>query len=298
MKRFEEILERIKTNTGTFPKDEIEILQEKREETLPKLLSLMEDVRDNYQTYIHEESMLQLYATFLLAEFRCKEFFPIFIDIAMLPGELNFDLFGDTVTEAFQRIMASVYNGDLELLHSLIEDTSVNIFVRKKGIDALTILVLEGVLERKSVVEYFKSLLLEGGREDDSFYISGLISALTDLYPEDSMEEIQWTIDTFSMDIDMDYVLQQLERGEEEAIEDLKKRHHYQRIGSTVEEMKMWACFHRDRDRKKRNRVKMRKKTAIPYPIFNKVTIKKERKIGRNEPCPCGNGKKFKKCCG
>ncbi|MGB5261359.1 MAG: SEC-C metal-binding domain-containing protein, partial [Gammaproteobacteria bacterium] len=22
------------------------------------------------------------------------------------------------------------------------------------------------------------------------------------------------------------------------------------------------------------------------------------RKVGRNEPCPCGSGKKFKKCCG
>ncbi|MBQ1670212.1 MAG: SEC-C domain-containing protein, partial [Treponema sp.] len=22
------------------------------------------------------------------------------------------------------------------------------------------------------------------------------------------------------------------------------------------------------------------------------------RKIGRNEPCPCGSGKKFKNCCG
>jgi SWIM/SEC-C metal-binding protein len=22
------------------------------------------------------------------------------------------------------------------------------------------------------------------------------------------------------------------------------------------------------------------------------------RQIGRNEPCPCGSGKKFKKCCG
>ena len=25
---------------------------------------------------------------------------------------------------------------------------------------------------------------------------------------------------------------------------------------------------------------------------------KKANKIGRNEPCPCGSGKKFKKCCG
>jgi preprotein translocase subunit SecA len=22
------------------------------------------------------------------------------------------------------------------------------------------------------------------------------------------------------------------------------------------------------------------------------------KKVGRNEPCPCGSGKKFKKCCG
>jgi hypothetical protein len=22
-----------------------------------------------------------------------------------------------------------------------------------------------------------------------------------------------------------------------------------------------------------------------------------ERKVGRNDPCPCGSGKKFKKCC-
>ena len=26
--------------------------------------------------------------------------------------------------------------------------------------------------------------------------------------------------------------------------------------------------------------------------------IRKEKKIGRNDPCPCGSGKKYKKCCG
>ncbi|WP_337193756.1 YecA family protein [Halobacillus litoralis] len=28
------------------------------------------------------------------------------------------------------------------------------------------------------------------------------------------------------------------------------------------------------------------------------VPFKQDRKIGRNEPCPCGSGKKYKKCCG
>ncbi len=26
--------------------------------------------------------------------------------------------------------------------------------------------------------------------------------------------------------------------------------------------------------------------------------VKREPKVGRNDPCPCGSGKKFKKCCG
>jgi uncharacterized protein YecA (UPF0149 family) len=26
--------------------------------------------------------------------------------------------------------------------------------------------------------------------------------------------------------------------------------------------------------------------------------IRDEKKIGRNELCPCGSGKKYKKCCG
>ncbi len=27
-------------------------------------------------------------------------------------------------------------------------------------------------------------------------------------------------------------------------------------------------------------------------------TVRREQKVGRNDPCPCGSGKKFKKCCG
>ena len=27
-------------------------------------------------------------------------------------------------------------------------------------------------------------------------------------------------------------------------------------------------------------------------------TVIADKKVGRNEPCPCGSGKKYKKCCG
>ncbi len=29
-----------------------------------------------------------------------------------------------------------------------------------------------------------------------------------------------------------------------------------------------------------------------------KTVVRKDKKVGRNDPCPCGSGKKFKKCCG
>jgi uncharacterized protein YecA (UPF0149 family) len=39
---------------------------------------------------------------------------------------------------------------------------------------------------------------------------------------------------------------------------------------------------------------------AMPEAEGGKVvTFRREgKKIGRNEPCPCGSGKKYKKCCG
>lgn len=33
-------------------------------------------------------------------------------------------------------------------------------------------------------------------------------------------------------------------------------------------------------------------------PNLNSSTVTKEKKVGRNEPCSCGSGKKYKKCCG
>lgn len=36
-----------------------------------------------------------------------------------------------------------------------------------------------------------------------------------------------------------------------------------------------------------------------PLPIYEKpVPVRVAPKVGRNDPCPCGSGKKFKKCCG
>ena len=39
------------------------------------------------------------------------------------------------------------------------------------------------------------------------------------------------------------------------------------------------------------------KKDNRPGNVSNQKTVKKSIKVGRNDPCPCGSGKKYKKCC-
>jgi preprotein translocase subunit SecA len=39
-----------------------------------------------------------------------------------------------------------------------------------------------------------------------------------------------------------------------------------------------------------------RKEIAVQYR--ESKIVRNENKIGRNDPCPCGSGKKYKKCCG
>ena len=40
------------------------------------------------------------------------------------------------------------------------------------------------------------------------------------------------------------------------------------------------------------------KQKALYAEQRNSRTVVKGKKIGRNDPCPCGSGKKYKKCCG
>jgi len=35
---------------------------------------------------------------------------------------------------------------------------------------------------------------------------------------------------------------------------------------------------------------------AVAAPV--KTIVREAEKVGRNDPCPCGSGKKYKKCCG
>lgn len=60
----------------------------------------------------------------------------------------------------------------------------------------------------------------------------------------------------------------------------------YQKRGMTAEESET------------RQLMKEELKTNNPHPSFNMRAPVTSSKVGRNDPCTCGSGKKYKKCCG
>ena len=63
-----------------------------------------------------------------------------------------------------------------------------------------------------------------------------------------------------------------------------------QAAGYDMQSQSGMDAFARDQNRALADR-------SLPRPVATPVR-RAEEKVGRNQPCPCGSGKKYKKCCG
>lgn len=61
--------------------------------------------------------------------------------------------------------------------------------------------------------------------------------------------------------------------------------------GCTVKEIGWWAWFTPTASPSVQEPIYIHRDPRLPV-------VREEPKIGRNDPCPCGSGRKFKKCCG
>ncbi len=58
------------------------------------------------------------------------------------------------------------------------------------------------------------------------------------------------------------------------------------------------AIFTRQVVRESTGRIRGMDDSKKNVKAHNETIVRKEKKIGRNDPCPCGSGKKYKNCCG
>jgi len=296
----QELFKQIQYNNGTFPQETILEIIHRKDEANPVLLKSLEEARDNPEKYTDETHYFgHIYAIHLLAQFRAKELYPVLIDILKLPYEKLEILFGDAICEVTGRVLASVCGENIEPIKELIEDPNVNVYVRGQGIKALSILVLQGILEREYILEYYKELLNGDLEDEDGFVMAEVVCSCDDLYPEEVYEDIKSAYERDEVDtgtIGLESIDRTMRSNKEIIISSSRNNSHLQFIDDTIKELKGWACFHMNETR---NKIKP---TSNSYPSYkstnNSQTVIKELKVGRNDPCTCGSGKKFKKCCG
>jgi hypothetical protein len=283
------ILRALEHNTGRFPREALEAAIEQREKITPHLLAILEQAIEDIDHIVEDEAyMAHLYAFFLLAQFREERAYPLIVEFFSIPGEVTLEVTSDFVTESLGRVLASVSGGDMGPMRSLAENPALNGYVRSAALGGMVCLVAEGVKPREEVVAYFRSLFRGKLERTYSHIWDGLVSWSTTLYPEELMPEIHQVFADDLIDelfIDLNWIDQVMAEGKAATLERMRDSRHRQFIEDTIAEMEWWACF---------------EETTPPPPSVQVAPkpVSRKKKIGRNVPCPCGSGRKYKHCCG
>ena len=293
--KIEGILKELKYYNGILPKEELYEAIKQKEAITPYLIEMLDYTLNNLNNILNETDHFYgyTYAIFLLAEFKEKKLFPYLIEL-MKKGENTLDyIIGDDFPEFLSRLLASSYNGDDDTLISIIKDKNIDQFVRCCALRTYDILYLEKVKDRDYLINLLKDLINSHENEKNYLYdeiIDEIINLkLVELQDEtkkiynnvlhkDVFEGLKEMIDSKDYTINR-YVYPLFE--------------HYEYIHDIVDIMDKWQCFRYEEDEEFGK--------SYNYMLYEKIVKKrnnqKNDKVGRNDPCPCGSRKKYKKCC-
>jgi hypothetical protein len=247
--QLEEILSALENNTGTFPRLAVQRAIEEREAITPFLLAALEECKNNLEELFEiDEYILHLYALYLLAQFREAKAYPLIIEFFSIPGDITLDFTGDVVTEDLPRILASVCHGNIEPIKQLIENREANEYVRDAALESLVVLVVQGILSREEVIQYYEELFTTKfiNEPHNSFVWTHLVINSTDLCPVELKQHIDKLYEQDVIDrwfISQENVNEAIEMGVETALAKLRDSERYSLINDTVSEMESWACF-------------------------------------------------------
>lgn len=280
---------------GRFPKKAIEAAVEHQEEITPFLLDNVNRVADDSDNATEEDLSLLIFGLYLLAQFREERALLPIIKLISLDSETVDWILGDTITEGLPQILASVCHDNIEPIKQLVTTYSADEFVRGSALYSLKVLYCEDAISREAIASFLNNLFtMHPIRKSDQIWDSacGLACSLR-------LKELLPDIQKAYRDglIDEGYIsLSEIEKDiTEDAEEPLLPRQTF--ITDTVEEMRNWACFQPKKASSKPDRSVLE---SFDYDFDDRsgTIVRAIPKIGRNDPCPCGSGKKYKKCCG
>lgn len=208
-------------------------------------------------------------------------------------------LLGDAVTENLSQILAGLFDGDEEPLRGLVADAGVNSFVREAGLSALAFLAFERRIERAA----FEAFLLRFDEEklaaaDDDVMWHGWMTAVAvlGLTALDASVRAAFADGRIAPDFcgenDFDALLNV-------AIEhpDDRTRFKHESMGYIDDVLAALEKFAPSEDEELGADSDEPDGVWPDRPEVGQPAHNPWRQVGRNDPCPCGSGKKFKKCC-
>jgi hypothetical protein len=304
----DQLLERLNRSPVPFPTDLVREVQNRWSEAAEPLLRHVERVVADPESQSKEEYLF-LFAVYLLAQFGEKRAFPLFCGILSLPEKSADSLLGDGIHEDAGRLLASVWDGNLAPLYAIIEDPAIDEYQRSATLETLRVLYLDGRLERETLTSYAQSLFRQKLDRQYSYLWDALLGLCIDLGITECIDDIRKAYeDELSDPIlsgpDVDETIHELKHNAQLPLEQLREQPAnslHGVIGDTVEELSSWACFAPRPEPEETKPGPAASRTAGTDNRFfaqPRMPVRAEPKPGRNAPCPCGSGKKYKKCCG
>ncbi|MBX3413170.1 MAG: DUF1186 domain-containing protein [Pirellulales bacterium] len=298
---------------GVFPEEALREARRYRQEITPRLIEAIRTATVESAAGRVPDRNLHFFAAYLLTEFRAQEAFPVLIESISLPGELPFDLYGDAITQDLPAMLVTLVGDGPELLEGLMANRELNEFVRSAAIDTFLRFVRDGRMTRDDAIERLRFHLREAIQHRDEDVGDALVFALDNFAAQEAMDEIREAYRLKIVDPFMIGRLADIER------EIAKGDAHYQEslercwpsgIDDVIEHLRRWYCFS-EKGEQDRESAAERKPFEVNFDpdlededdldlaLPHSGTIVHDTpRVGRNDRCPCGSGKKFKKCCG
>lgn len=283
-----------------LPKYAIGMCALRMEEAAPVLRAVLARAADG-EVLSEDESTLLFRGMYILGGARDAESCPFLLRLLRRPeGELEL-LLGDAVTQDLASIVAGIFDGDVDALFGVIGDRSIDQFVREALLEAAAFLTWKGSIAHDRMRELLERF--DDGRlaeDDDEAWVGWLqaiaLLGLRDMAPRvyrayDEGRAPDWVIGRK----DFEEIL-----SDAEAKPDDDARFKEFRVGyiEDVVEALEWSDRPEPEDKDGSFDEGEFDRSDLHSPWMPMEPVRNPwRNVGRNDPCPCGSGKKAKKCC-
>ncbi len=273
------------------------------DEFAPHFLAELERVANGGSTLLDdiagEWDGLFSFAVHFAAEKRDVRAFAPLVRAGHCPAERAEELFGDDVGMEYGRILASVCDGDLAPLRALAEDREAGLWCRFAGLHAQVVRVIEGDADRDEVLAYIGGLcereaawLRQAGSDVDEAaaeFLTWAADSCCELGPAPLLENIRgWFAEGLIEPTvtGLDWFEREAAKPVAQILAEAAENNANRYLRDGLAEIASWHCYDKPEPPRR----------VAPKPLA--TPVRAMPKVGRNDPCPCGSGKKFKKCCG